>query len=667
MNWINSLNGFQWLAFGLIPPLIVLLYFLKLRRTPLEVPSTYLWLKTIEDLHVNSIWQRLRNNLLLWMQLLSILLLMVAVLRPGCQGEQLVGERFIFVIDQSASMSATDSQDGSTRLERAKQQALSLIDRMKKDDAGMVISFSDRAIVQQSYTRNQSLLKRKVKDIQQTERRTDLNEAMKAASGLANPGRTSDRTSGIDVQVADALEATMFLLSDGAFKEIPKFSLGNLTPEYRPIGANDPPPNVGITAFSINDQLEVGEQVQVFARLQNSGMSDVSVNLELYVNNQLRDAKANIKVPGQGSAGLNFDLTDLMVGLEQPTPIQLKIENLDVYPQDNVAYCVLNPPRLVKALVVSDDNRYLELVMNTERIAKLAQVQFEPRSYLKDKTYLERATLGYYDLIVYDQCSPESAPACNAVYWAAIPRNGDWKTTKNQEVTPISDVDSSHPLMYAVTLGDVNILDSQVLAGPQGSIALVESPKGPIMMIGTREGFEELVIGFALLASSSTGESFNNTDWPRKLSFPLFVQNLLTYLGGGSRLSAARGVSPGDMITMQPLFPTPSVSIKEPSGQTVNVKLRTDGMIAFTQTEKTGIYEVTPEGGGNVEQRFAINLLDRLESDLVVRDQVKLGHNVVEGKTVEEPIRREFWPWVVLVVLAVVMLEWLIYNRRMLL
>ncbi len=41
-----------------------------LKREPLEVPSTYLWHKSIEDLHVNSIWQRLRRSLLLLLQLL---------------------------------------------------------------------------------------------------------------------------------------------------------------------------------------------------------------------------------------------------------------------------------------------------------------------------------------------------------------------------------------------------------------------------------------------------------------------------------------------------------------------------------------------------------------------------------------------------------------------
>ncbi len=55
-----------------MPPAIVALYFLKLRRQPLEVPSTYLWQKSIEDMHVNSLWQRIRQSLLLYLQLLLI-------------------------------------------------------------------------------------------------------------------------------------------------------------------------------------------------------------------------------------------------------------------------------------------------------------------------------------------------------------------------------------------------------------------------------------------------------------------------------------------------------------------------------------------------------------------------------------------------------------------
>ena len=120
MTVLNSLTGWQWGLLAIVPPAIVLLYFLKLKRLPLEVPSTFLWARTVEDLHVNSIWQRLRQNLLLFLQLLLILLIILSLIRPGWEGTASVDQRAIFVVDTSASMSATDV-DG-TRLDEAKRR-----------------------------------------------------------------------------------------------------------------------------------------------------------------------------------------------------------------------------------------------------------------------------------------------------------------------------------------------------------------------------------------------------------------------------------------------------------------------------------------------------------------------------------------------------------------
>ncbi len=202
-NLTNMLSWWQWLILAAVPPAIVALYFLKLKRRPLVVPSTYLWHKSIEDLHVNTIWQRLRRNILLFLQLLIIFLVMGALLRPSWQGTKLIGSRFVFLIDNSASMSATDVKP--TRLDEAKRQVGELIDQMKSGDVAMIISFADTARVEQGFTDDRGLLHRRLEAIAATSRTTSLLEALKLAAGLANPGRSGEDIS--DVRVAEALPA----------------------------------------------------------------------------------------------------------------------------------------------------------------------------------------------------------------------------------------------------------------------------------------------------------------------------------------------------------------------------------------------------------------------------------------------------------------------------
>ncbi len=69
-----------------VPVGIIALYFLKLRRRPVQVPSTLLWRRSLEDLHVNSLFQRLRRNLLLFLQLLAVALAMLALAGPRMKG-----------------------------------------------------------------------------------------------------------------------------------------------------------------------------------------------------------------------------------------------------------------------------------------------------------------------------------------------------------------------------------------------------------------------------------------------------------------------------------------------------------------------------------------------------------------------------------------------------
>ena len=74
-NFLN-IAALGWLS---LIPLVILLYFLKLKRDEYVFPSTLLWQRVMEDMRVNSPFQKLKNNLLLLLQILLLLLLLITV------------------------------------------------------------------------------------------------------------------------------------------------------------------------------------------------------------------------------------------------------------------------------------------------------------------------------------------------------------------------------------------------------------------------------------------------------------------------------------------------------------------------------------------------------------------------------------------------------------
>src|SRR5947209_1008907 len=184
-DWLNSRFSLtyhipipRWASLLLVlaPFFITLLYFLKMKRKPLQVPSTFLWRKSIEDLQVNSLFQWLRDNVLLLLQLLIVLFLIYSAMSFQWHRSGSGGHYYILMIDNSASMSATDVQPN--RLETAIQEALREIDRHADDDNGMVIEFNSRAAILQPYTNDKGVLRSAVRRIRETQRPTRIEEAL---------------------------------------------------------------------------------------------------------------------------------------------------------------------------------------------------------------------------------------------------------------------------------------------------------------------------------------------------------------------------------------------------------------------------------------------------------------------------------------------------------
>jgi len=696
-QFVNMLSWWQWAILLAVPPAIILLYFLKLKRYPLEVPSTYLWHRSIEDLHVNAIWQRLRRNLLLFLQLLLIFLAMLAVLRPGWRGTKVSGDRFILLVDNSASMQATDA--GPSRLEEAKRQAGELVGQLSSRDAGMIISFSNFPQIEQMFTRNRRQLRQGLEGIEPTARPTSLAEALKYAAGLANPGRSSEDAS--DVQVADPMPATLYIFSDGKFAEVSDFRLGNLDPVYMPVGSDDAA-NVGILAFSVRRHVSDRTLLQAFARLGNFGPQDASVTVELRLNGKLVDAD-QVQIPSGEPQRVAFDLTVVDTGV-----IQLRIATRDDLACDDVAWAVVNPPRRSKVLLVTPGNESLEIAFATDAVRELADVTVESPEFLDQPPYEEQASAGVFDLIVYDRTSPKVMPQANTLFMGALPSSGgDEQTgekpkedagekpaeTEREEEAPapgvwragptitsattIIDTNSTHPLMQWIDMGDVTLYHPTPLELPPGGTSLIDvqwigtdktSHVAPVFVIAPREGFEDAVMGFAFLgeemADDGTRQTYIGTNWPIRESFPVFVLNFVHYLGGAGTAGDGATVKPGEPVALESPMPGTPLDVRTPSGETVKLEETAPGRFQFAGTSELGVYEV--RSGEHRIERFAVNLFDGPESDIRPSPEVQIGRGtpVAAQETSSETTRRELWKWLLLAGLAVLVVEWYIYNRR---
>ena len=696
MTWINMLSPLQWTLLLAIPPAILGLYFLKLKRHESVVPSTMLWKRAIEDLHVNSLWQKLRQNLLLYLQLLFVGLLILACIRPGWSGMNRVGERRIYIIDHSASMQASDSKP--SRLDVAREKAMKLIQDAASNDSAMVIATSDRASVEQGFTNNRSLLEKAVERIEPTAQLTDVSEAFRVAAGLANPGRMSFEDN-VDIQVADAVPATVYFLSDGAVGELDESEFGQLKIEYVPIGQPDTP-NAGILSFAIQRSETQEAQtnpgsISAFARMIQHGSQAIECTASLYWNDALVDAQ-KVQLQPEQETGIQFELE----GIESGT-LKLQLDHPDALPLDNVAYAAIRPDRQVSILLVTAGNTALETALRTQRITQIAKVQIEPISYLSSQDYQTNASESKYDLILYDSCSPEKMPAASTLFLGSVPPadiqptvplgNSATLTTNTPSNAPektdsptsaiepeenpkwafgelsgpviVLDVNRSHPISQYLEMASVGIVEARTVRPPSSGAILMIADSGPLFAIAPRGPYQDAVLGFDIVRPSAEGFEINS-DWGIKRSFPVFVLSAVENLAGGITEASAASVQPGLPVQLILSNRFEKYQIVDPKGKIETIQRSGDGRFLYTKTDQLGVYEVRAEGLEEPVERFCVNLFSNRESDLQVGLELKTGAESIAATSNTIRARQETWRWLLLLAICFLMFEWMVFNRR---
>jgi hypothetical protein len=386
--------------------------------------------------------------------------------------------------------------------------------------------------------------------------------------------------------------------------------------------------NVGITAFDLRPVPAEPGRFEAFLELTNHSAEPKRVALQIDGASSQSMERAVPLAPGQ-VLGESLDLDSFSTG-----PVRALIDAPgDAFEIDNVAYAYLGSPRQVRVALVSAGNETLETLLG-----------LDPRVTLELASPGEPAPPA--DLYVFDRFAPEAPPSAPALLirpgaasWLPAPSGGEL------EGLSLSGTAREHALMEHVALDDVAV--ERAVAVSSGAHRVIAGSDGEPLILASEKPLRHVVITFAL----------EDSNFPFQSSFPVFLSNVVSWLAGTDVVASS-------LSTVA--VPVASGVVRDLEGQDVPSRA-SRGRTSFSP-EAPGLYSVKGLEG---ELMVSANLLSpRITA---VNDSSLPGLAGLEGsepgkpggETRESRGRGELWIGLVLAAVALLLLEWWTYHRRL--
>jgi hypothetical protein len=594
-------------------PVVILFYLLKRKRVVKLVASTLLWQKFLADVQANAPFQRLRHNWLLLLQLLLLVLAILALSRPYFSGHTATSGLRVVILDASASMQSSDEEP--SRFEKARTEALKLVDGLKDQEQMLVLLAGAHTEVKQSATGNKAALRRAIEDCQVTDSSTRLTEALKLA----------------DTLIRDKRNPEIHLFSDGAAGDLSEFANKGMQVTYHRVGqrAN----NLAITTLDIRENPENRTERAIYTSVANFSTNVQQTDLELLFDGEVVDARP-LSVPAGETSPQVFTAAQQRDGV-----FTVRIDAKDDLAADNQASIVSLLPGAVKVELVSRGNRFLEKALHAAANVNLTPVQ--------DLTDSGES----FDVVILDDVTPAVWPKANVLALHVVNTNwfeGAWTNIQNPTAV---DWKNTHPLLRYISFDNVQISETLGVKTPSWAVPLVEAQQTPLIMAGELAHQKIVWIGFDTLQST----------WPLRISFPMFIANSIEWLNPASTKSGQLMVHAGEPFRYGLAQPAATVEVVMPDGSKKTLELGDAREVVFGDTGKQGVYHLKV---GTNDVAFCVNVLDAAESNTKPREQLEFGKFDKISSTELRQANVEIWHWIAALAVAVLLFEWWYYHKR---
>jgi Ca-activated chloride channel homolog len=627
---MNFLTPLAFLGALLAIP-IILMYMLRLRRREVTISSTFLWQQVLQDREANTPWQRLRRNLLLFLQLIILVLLVLALARPFMTVPAVSAGHVTLLLDASASMASTDINGDTTRFEQAQAEALDIVDTLGSDDRLSVIRVSEvpETLISLSQDRNEA--RQAIRNAQPGPVEADWAGALNLAAGGG----------------AGAEDFTIVIISDGGLPQTTGLPGINGEVRYVPVGVSNE--NVAITALATESL--PGRSPELFAQVTNYGDTEAQVVFTLLVDGERFDSE-NQTIPGGSTRSITSSaLPETFTTLQATLTQSVNSLAPDYLNADNVAYAVADAGGARRVLLLTEGNRFIEQAL---------------RILPGLETIITDGTTGIppgFDLYVFDGLIPQDLPDGDIMF-INPPRSAPGIFTLGAEIEMTQSVNArlapGDERVETVDLNGFEIFRFHELGSIDWADPLILIDEGPVLVAGEVDGRQVAIMPFHL---------FEESNLPLLITWPVLMARLTEWFTPSVAITVTDSLNVGDSLLVRPPFEAETVRVTLPDDETRTLPVE-GGTVVFAATAQPGIYTLElldADDAVLASQLFAVNLFSPLESQIAPVAQTALtlqGTNITIEQ--EEALgQREFWPIIAALALAFLLLEWYAYHRQM--
>jgi len=613
---VHLLSPWWLLLFLPLAGLLILLYLLKLRRRNHVVPSIFLWEQALQDLQANTPLQKLRKNLLLFIQLIVLLLVVLALVRPAMQWRQGSGRNVVLIVDVSASMRATDVSP--SRFAAARRSAQRAVEALGTRDRMMIVAVGGGTRPLTTFTNDKRQLREALNALQVTDTRADLRNALDLVAGITSKKRGST-------------PPEIIIYSDGALPPAQLPANFRPTINFERVGKRCD--NVGIVMMSVRRQLTRQGNLEGLIGIRSFSDRPKTFTLELSLNGRLLDAR-ELSLPAKGSR------TEVLPALPSSSGVlSARLDLRDDLPVDNQASLILPKVDPVPVALATTGNPFLLTALNLDPTLEVSEHATAPST-------LPRGTVLVADMVPVTRVPDGVSALIIGQPPTAMVRGA-------ADNPAIVDWNRRHPAMAYVDLSEAHITKAQVLRLTGVAESLIETDAGPIAAAVEQGGRRLIYLGWDL----------HRSDFPLTAAFPIFVANCMSWLSGERQRAQAVNIRTGDLVRLPMPPDAKTVRLQSPDGRREEIEVK-GNTLSLDSARLAGLYRLTGKG---IDQRFTANLFDANESQLTPRNLLLAtspGRNQEVRARGSIHTEKELWRTLALLALLLLCVEWWIFHRR---